>query len=287
MACGRDFSLVVTEDGTVYSFGESTDGQLAQGDVYEKIKPMTVPLERVEQVWCGRDHVFARTEDGSTYAWGYNGDEELGFTTAKGYRLLIPEKNPQLDKFVDFYPGAYHTLALDAEGYLWGWGRTSYCGFYKDDILDKGPNKVPGLQNIVSAAAGLSHSIALAQDGTLYGWGNNSSTQLNIPLGESDFYTLPTKIPFPTDSRIVGIFSGSNQCGVATADGKLTMFGYAGRCGNLQDPRVPQRWQLPCRRFQNRWRLVYKWLFLGRLDQHSVLKDFPLECIYHAVSVAR
>ena len=60
--------------------------------------------------------------------------------------------------------GAYHSLALKADGTVVGWGENGY-----------GQTTIPaGATNVVAIAAGDYHSLALKADGTVVGWGDNS-----------------------------------------------------------------------------------------------------------------
>src|SRR5437870_4466779 len=63
--------------------------------------------------------------------------------------------------------GAYHNLALKADGTVAAWGDNGY-----------GQSSVPpGLTNVVSVAAGFWHSMALRSDGTVAAWGLNNDGQ--------------------------------------------------------------------------------------------------------------
>jgi hypothetical protein len=106
--------------------------------------------------------------------------------------------------------GGNHSLALDAEGNVTGWGRNTSGqvtapmfrvpvtaiaagGDYSLALLAdgtvtawgtnyNGQLSVPsGLQNVRAIAAGWSHAIALLNDGTVVCWGNNRAGQCTVP----------------------------------------------------------------------------------------------------------
>src|SRR5512139_3110677 len=59
--------------------------------------------------------------------------------------------------------GAFHSLALRADGTVVAWGSVGHGG------------TVPaGLSNVVSVSAGYFHNLAVKADGTAVGWGSNS-----------------------------------------------------------------------------------------------------------------
>jgi alpha-tubulin suppressor-like RCC1 family protein len=67
----------------------------------------------------GRYHVLARTEEGDVYTWGNNFYRQC---QPKDVATVVPEKNPEVSKFSEFFVGGDYTLAVDPEGILWGWG---------------------------------------------------------------------------------------------------------------------------------------------------------------------
>ena len=72
--------------------------------------------------------------------------------------------------------GGYHGLAIRANGTVVAWGAN-----------DCGETVVPaGLARVVGIAAGTWHSLALRADGTVAAWGDNSFGQTNLPPGLSN-----------------------------------------------------------------------------------------------------
>jgi hypothetical protein len=76
--------------------------------------------------------------------------------------------------------GSYHSLALQADGTVVGWGYDNY-----------GQRSVPvGLSNVVAIAAGEYYSLALQVDGTVVGWGRDNYGQINVPAGLSNVVAI-------------------------------------------------------------------------------------------------
>jgi alpha-tubulin suppressor-like RCC1 family protein len=110
------------------------------------------------------------------WAWGGNSYGQLGdgTTTAKKVPTLVPG----LTGIVAVAAGAWHTLALSADGFVWAWGSNSEGQLGDGTTTQRtSPVSVP-LASIVAVAAGDAHSVALAEDGTVWVWGRNSSGQL-------------------------------------------------------------------------------------------------------------
>jgi uncharacterized lipoprotein YddW (UPF0748 family) len=83
------------------------------------------------------------------------------------------EVPPALQDAVAIAAGGYHNLAIRANGSVAAWGADDY-----------GQTDVPAkLGNVIGIAAGTWHSVALRADGTVIAWGDNSFGQTNQPAG--------------------------------------------------------------------------------------------------------
>jgi hypothetical protein len=72
--------------------------------------------------------------------------------------------------------GGYHNLAIQTDGTVAAWGSGDY-----------GQTNVPaGLAGVIGIGAGTWHSLALLRDGTVAAWGDNSWGQTSVPAGLSN-----------------------------------------------------------------------------------------------------
>eukprot|EP00658_Telonema_sp_P-2_P084574 TRINITY_DN9426_c0_g1_i1.p1 TRINITY_DN9426_c0_g1~~TRINITY_DN9426_c0_g1_i1.p1 ORF type:complete len:271 (+),score=66.87 TRINITY_DN9426_c0_g1_i1:118-813(+) len=80
IACGGSFSVVLTQDGQLHSFGWGRDGQLGHGWRHQSgNSPKTLTgLTNVMTVACSGSHVMASTSTGSGYTWGNGATGKLG-----------------------------------------------------------------------------------------------------------------------------------------------------------------------------------------------------------------
>lgn len=75
IACGHQFSALVTVDGSLLMFGDNSSGQLGLGHNDQVLVPTKVTALQdydVVEVSCGREHTVAICSNGSIFAWGNN-----------------------------------------------------------------------------------------------------------------------------------------------------------------------------------------------------------------------
>src|SRR5690349_17347399 len=81
ISCGGHHSLLLNEDGLVFSFGKNEYGQLGLGNKIDQTTPQLITsLEniRIKKISCGRDHSLLLSEDGLIYSFGFNQFGQLG-----------------------------------------------------------------------------------------------------------------------------------------------------------------------------------------------------------------
>lgn len=75
VSCGADFTVVLTEDGSLYTFGNNNLGQLGSGNKNRSYFPLFIVSgedRKFDDISCGVAHTMARTAEGEVYGWGSN-----------------------------------------------------------------------------------------------------------------------------------------------------------------------------------------------------------------------
>ena len=80
--CGKDFCLLLTTFGVLYSFGSNQFGQLGHGDTVQRTYPTVVQFflnmkKKVDQISCGFKHSACKSNN-KIYTWGCNSNGQLG-----------------------------------------------------------------------------------------------------------------------------------------------------------------------------------------------------------------
>lgn len=207
------FVGAIKTNGTLWSWGSNTDGQLGDGTYTSKSSPVQVgALTDWSVVAAGNKHMSAVKTDGTLWSWGYNSSGQLGLgnTTSYSSPMQIGSSTDWLSVSI----GYDHTFAIKTNGTLWAWGdNTNGCLGLGDGTSRNSPTQVGALTTWQQVATGNQHAIALKTDGTLWSWGIN--TQGQTGLGSSYYSTsspmqigsLTTWIKIPEQS--MGSFSSA------------------------------------------------------------------------------
>lgn len=180
ISAGAFHTAALKADGSVWSWGEGSDGVIGNGDIGDQYTPVQVSISDVKGITCGHSNTLALKNDGTIWGWGLNLNYCLGNVTID-MRQTTPVKARGISDAVAIAAGDMHTLALKGDGTVWAWGynQNGRLGYGRDH----GPNKmepvqVKGLTDIIMISAGSEHSLALRNDGTVWAWGRNMEGQL-------------------------------------------------------------------------------------------------------------
>ena len=152
---------------------------------------------RVASVAAGAHHSLCVCDDGSLWAWGKAADHQLG-TRVDDVMAPAPAR-VRLEgdlRARQVAAGAPHSLAVDADGGLWSWGRNAHGQLGHGTARPSpAPRRVLPLRArpVVQAAAGAFHSLAVLREGALYAFGLGADGRLG--LGHQLNATLPEMVP--------------------------------------------------------------------------------------------
>jgi alpha-tubulin suppressor-like RCC1 family protein len=82
IAGGGEHSLARKTDGTLWVWGNATQGQLGAGtNTVHRSVPVQIPGTQWNDIAGGANHSLARKTNGTLWSWGYNGQGRLGDNT--------------------------------------------------------------------------------------------------------------------------------------------------------------------------------------------------------------
>ncbi len=197
VGCGLNHTVVVTDEGDVYSFGLNIDGALGTGsDKSEIIKPTPVKLRlprnqpatvpKFTHVSCGKLFTLLLDENGTVWSCG---DDSYG-QTGQGARAdrvafeMAPIDLHPNERVVNVSAGESHAIAVTASGTVYSWGLGSEGQMGVGSKVTRNPTPLPNHMlrdsgvRAKEAAAGGGHSAVLAEDGNMWLMGRGQYGQL-------------------------------------------------------------------------------------------------------------
>lgn len=260
LAAGFDHSLVLTENGTVYAWGDNTYGQVginsAKGIVSGPQKVEGLPT--IIEISAGFRHSMALDTYGNVWVWGNNIAGQLG--TGDRGDLRKPTQISLPSKATSITGGHRFSLATLDNGKVYGWGakctndtkRTfaelmqligqsaTGISYYVDAGADPSssdtqelcefqgfvavssltPIEIPELAGSTQIVAGFGHVLALQADGTVKSKGCNAYGQLGYPTAD----IMPAET-IPGLKGIVALATSTRHSMALDQDGKVWAWG--------------------------------------------------------------
>ena len=192
VACGGSHTAAVLDDGTLFTFGDGSYGQLGHGDKEQQPLPKCVELvawlsKRVMSVACGLQHTAAVFDGGALFTFGRGDDGQLGHgdkanqTSPKCVELAAWQGKRVISvACCKMYTA---TVLDDGSLFTFGRGNEGQLGHGdKDDRLK--PTRVqlgattcakPPPQHVIGVAFFKSHAAAWTRDGCVFCWGADAS----------------------------------------------------------------------------------------------------------------
>ncbi|WP_027400397.1 RCC1 domain-containing protein [Anaerovorax odorimutans] len=239
VATGQYHTLALKDNGTVWTWGGNSNGQLGDGTKNSHNKPVAIEgASGFSAIAAGRYHSLALKKDGSVWAWGYNNKGQLGLGSNAEDKVLEPTKIEGLDGVIALAGGCYHSIALKEDGSVWTWGY-NYYGQLGDGTTTShnSPTKIEGLTDVVMISSGEDFCLAMKKDGSVYSWGKNDYGQLgNDTVGSKSL--VPVQVAGESGqgnlSSVTSIAAGKRNGAALISDGTVKTWGY-NRWGQLGD----------------------------------------------------
>jgi alpha-tubulin suppressor-like RCC1 family protein len=248
VAAGSESTCALTSLGTVWCWGDNSNGQLGNGTFTQSAVPVQVmdstgnaPLADIARIAAGESHTCAVTISGAAFCWGNNSSGQLGNGTEIVSGLPVPVSGLSTGVST-IAAGSDFTCAVTvssgalcwgdgANGRLGNGGSTSSTS--PSAVLDALGNSP--LSGVVTISAGFEDACALTADGNVFCWGANASGQLGngsisaasatpVEVLNSDGKSALVEvvaISSGTDGNCAVTSSGATECWGANASGQL------------------------------------------------------------------
>ncbi len=235
-----NYTTAIKTDGTLWAWGNNTNGQLGNARTTDTITPVTTFAGGTNwsQVGAGLDHTAAIKTDGTLWTWGRGTEGQLGTNDTTTRSTPVTTFAGGTD-WKQVSSGGYHTTAIKTDGTLWIWGRGN-GGQLGNNNISGFPTSTPittfaGGTNWNQISSGKSHTAAIKTDGTLWTWGSGDYGL----LGNAQLLIAATPVTtFSGGSNWKSVSCGGSSFGRHMAaikiDGTLWAWGYTnrGKLGN-------------------------------------------------------
>ncbi|KAJ1927231.1 alpha tubulin suppressor [Tieghemiomyces parasiticus] len=248
---GGNHAVALTVAGDLYTCGSNADGQLGPGQSStNRWTPAQFPgpdssattPRRWADVACGWNHTLLIDDtDGQVYAMGNEAFGQLGRTqgplshvsaTTSPSLTVNPLLNhgrtaSKLPRIISVACGLRHSLALDNEGRVWGWGtrRHGQLGATPVGQVPSSaatPHPIPDLPPVTQIAAGQHHSTMLDREGCVWVLGRSRHlAPFTRQIVGVDWSTRQLALDLPTGVTIRRLVSGWSHLVVLASDGTV------------------------------------------------------------------
>ena len=230
VSAGGSSSAALSSDGTVWTWGDDTTGQLGNPGVTGGQSGLAVqvlgsdgvsPLSNVAAIASGESYDVALKADGTVWSWGDNYFGELGSNDAVDYQMNYPVEavdasGQPLDNIAAIASRANHTVALDAGGGVWAWGDNSggQLGNASAGSMSDMALPVTGLTGAFGVGAGGLHSLALVPSGVgaSVSVASDASDDTSV-YGQTVTFSATVAAPSLTPTGAVEFFDGTTKMG--------------------------------------------------------------------------
>ena len=242
VASSNSTEYALLTNGTVYAWGDGTDGELGNGGTANSLDtpvqvqfPSGVVIESLPTDAMPVNTALAVDKQGNAWGWGSNSFGQLCLGNTSQY--LEPVELPLSG--VTAIAGAFDHALFDSDGTVYACG-----GNVNGDLGDgkKKPSSTPvavsglGARKVVDLYASYNNSGALLADGDYFDWGTNGEGQLGQDDTEKSS-SVPVRVSLPgpvTQVALGGSLPSNGQTLVELSSGTYWAWG-ANASGQLGD----------------------------------------------------
>jgi alpha-tubulin suppressor-like RCC1 family protein len=209
---GSRHSCGLLTDGSVYCWGDNTDGMLGDGTAVEQRTPVKVlDLSGVTAISAGGAKTCAVMDDRSVRCWSSNPGGSLG--TGVIGPAATPTEIEGLEDVANLSVSATHACAVLGDATVRCWGANLWGQLGNEDAGDASdtPVVVTGLTDVAQVETGSGHTCARLTSGEVRCWGNNADHQIST----SDIASSVSPLTVPEVPPAYAIAAGgSHNCAI-------------------------------------------------------------------------
>jgi alpha-tubulin suppressor-like RCC1 family protein len=217
----------VQTNGTLWTWGDNTYGQLGQGDTYNRAAPQKVgTLTNWSKVLDNNLTAYGLKTDGTIWSWGYNPQGQIGDGTT--VNKSSPVQIGTLTTWIDINSNTVDGFAVQSNNTLWAWGPNGNGTLGDNTTTNRSsPVQIGGYNGYTKVFSAYLGGYAITGLNIPYGWGSTVNYSQTTTLFNPG--TLSTSSPVQIGGTTgVSSINAGNTVGAFIKGGQLWMWGYNG-----------------------------------------------------------
>lgn len=220
VACGSRHTCCLTNEGEVYSWGDTEFTGHLSGDSAQYTPRLIETLRGVNIVSIGACgfHTGAVADDGLVYTFGDGKFGRLAHGNEHGCLIPRPVEALRGRRVTMFAAGGFHSCFVTDTGLLFTSGGNEHGQLGQGDRVNrKTPTIVDSLLGrvVTQISAGWSHNICLCDESEVYTWGNADHGKCGH--GDTNRLTVPRLVEHLRGLRIMQVASYNEHTAVIVA----------------------------------------------------------------------
>ena len=232
VSSGYSHCAAIKTDGTLWTWGRGTNGQLGNAVTTNASTPVTTFAGGTnwKQVSAGGAFTAAIKTDGTLWTWGTGGSGQLGDNTTTNKSTPVTTFAGGTN-WKQVSGGGEFCAAIKTDGTLWTWGYGNSGRLGNNTATNKSTplTTFAGGTNWKQVSAGVFQCAAIKTDGTLWTWGRGTYGQLGNNTTTNKSTPVTT---FAGGTNWKQVSSGRSHCTAIKTDGTLWTWG-RGNYGQL------------------------------------------------------
>jgi alpha-tubulin suppressor-like RCC1 family protein len=230
------FAVGVTASGQVWAWGRGLHGELGNGAMKTRHRPVRVKLPKdvkIKMVRVGFEFAVAVTTDGRVLAWGDGSAGDLGTGNCKPSDVPVFAALPRGTKVVAAAAGSDGVIAVTSAGKVLTWGDNFAgqlgTGGTRKFSCKPVQVKLPKGVQVKGVAAGVDSRYAITSTGGLLAWGGGI-----LGTAAKANHLLPAPVRLPRGVKVTAASAGLQDSMALTSTDRVLTWGLnqAGELGN-------------------------------------------------------